>query len=446
MDGFATVQYLRTLEITQVHSFQDALTKLGAIVQETSREKPLRQHLIPTIPHILDQVCTVVSDEIEYLRLLRGLLLILRNLTVETPELDVSVVLKSLVSFKNTVNQKDIYEKVIMVYYQILSNVSEYNDMEFLSDTYSLLINEFELCNTYKDLKLPMNLLIANSFRNPNNIYEVLHWNRNEIVEYLVNQFNVSNLDQLDDYHLVLVTALQRLISHESFNNWIKTQDLFGPELQKLLKVCQLIICSKDNWDNYQLIAILSWCVPLFDKVFDHVMELFNSKQLDKIKDLHHVLLIVLDCISELSKFNITKDFLINYKMINKLIPLLRVIHENIAPKNMMKSSSPSSIEFPHIKSIIIEIIAYLTHENFEIQESIRELHGLEVILSNCIIDDNNPFIKERAIICLKYLLYKNSSNQAFVASLEARKLIDDTLLQEINGEIKFKNGDLQLE
>ncbi len=59
----------------------------------------------------------------------------------------------------------------------------------------------------------------------------------------------------------------------------------------------------------------------------------------------------------------------------------------------------------------------------------------LEIVLSNCAIDDNEPFIKERSIMFLKYALYKNQENQEFVAKLEQRTAVDsqsrDFLLEE---------------
>ncbi|ODV58390.1 Ctr86p ASCRUDRAFT_77877 [Ascoidea rubescens DSM 1968] len=57
--------------------------------------------------------------------------------------------------------------------------------------------------------------------------------------------------------------------------------------------------------------------------------------------------------------------------------------------------------------------------DNFDNQEALRNEHGLEILLENCIIDEYNPFIKERVIICLKVSLKDNQKNQNFIRKIE---------------------------
>jgi ataxin-10 len=94
---------------------------------------------------------------------------------------------------------------------------------------------------------------------------------------------------------------------------------------------------------------------------------------------------------------------------------------------------------------MIIEILNALVHENFEVQEKMREVHGLELVLSNCIIDDNEPFIKERSIVCLRFLLLNNQKNQEFVSKLEAREAIPNETLDEAGFEVDIVDGKVKL-
>ena len=104
------------------------------------------------------------------------------------------------------------------------------------------------------------------------------------------------------------------------------------------------------------------------------------------------------------------------------------------------------STNFPEIKSFIIELLANLSYRNKENQDKIRELHGLEVVLSNCVIDDNDPFIKERSIICIRFLLEGNPENQKIVAQLEAKGVVKDKDLEEAGYEVKVnKEGEIKL-
>lgn len=463
MDECDILKFVSTLDLHDASSCsQSTLSQLGFVVNEAARDHEIRVRLTSTIPHIMNQIANVITSNtttttthIYYLRLVRGCLLLIRNLTIEKPEVDVSAILNSFRSFKLTVSRHqdpDIYDKLVVAYYQTLCNVSQYKPFDPINEFYDVM-EPSEL--SMSELKFPIALLVFNLFRDPANIYELLHSTTGKdhtIVDHMINEFTISDLELVDKYQFVLIDSFLALISHESFSNWMSNwmsnHSITDARFEKLLKISQIIIGSRENWDNSQLIGILSWILTMFYSYKDLTIQAFEAEQVTQLNQLHLGLLIVLDCISELSKFNLTKDFLISYKMVDQLVPLLRIIHENIGARNMMKKTTGSQdldIEFPHIKSIIIEILSYLSYDNFDIQERIRELHGLELVLSNCVIDDNNPFIKERAIICLKYLLYKNRDNQEFVRSLEARKLVDQEVLDEINGEVKIENGNLQL-
>ena len=89
------------------------------------------------------------------------------------------------------------------------------------------------------------------------------------------------------------------------------------------------------------------------------------------------------------------------------MIDVFKFIHDNIKPITIKTAKIEEITKFPSVKSYIIVILSYLAFESFDNQEKIRELGGLALVLSNCIIDNNNPFIKEQAIVCLKYLLNK---------------------------------------
>lgn len=101
--------------------------------------------------------------------------------------------------------------------------------------------------------------------------------------------------------------------------------------------------------------------------------------------------------------------------------------------------------KFPLIKGRIICVLGILTMGNRSVQDEIRERQGLELVLSNCIIDANNPFIKERSIICLRYLLEGNTENQAFVAKLEAKSTVTEEALQEAGLETEIIDGKIAL-
>lgn len=102
--------------------------------------------------------------------------------------------------------------------------------------------------------------------------------------------------------------------------------------------------------------------------------------------------------------------------------------------------------EFPLIKSKLIYLLSVLTCNSRYVQDKMRELHALEVVLSNCIIDQNNPYIKENSILCLKYLLENNKENKEFIAKIEpAKNNVTEKALDDAGMEAEIVDGTIRL-
>ncbi|CAG8533230.1 10215_t:CDS:10 [Ambispora leptoticha] len=63
-------------------------------------------------------------------------------------------------------------------------------------------------------------------------------------------------------------------------------------------------------------------------------------------------------------------------------------------------------------------IVSNLAYENRIVQDKVRKLGGIQLILNQCNIDDNNPFLREQSIFAIRNLLYQNSENQKLVGEL----------------------------
>ncbi|KAI8825777.1 spinocerebellar ataxia type 10 protein domain-containing protein [Fimicolochytrium jonesii] len=84
----------------------------------------------------------------------------------------------------------------------------------------------------------------------------------------------------------------------------------------------------------------------------------------------------------------------------------------------MVAQQEPTQSPFFMLKCDVIKIISNLSYEAKEVQDAFRLFGGVEAVLSQCAIDDDNPFIKEQSILALRNLLDGNPANQALVASL----------------------------
>ncbi|XP_040885606.1 ataxin-10 [Toxotes jaculatrix] len=96
-------------------------------------------------------------------------------------------------------------------------------------------------------------------------------------------------------------------------------------------------------------------------------------------------------------------------------------------------------------KAHLIRLIGNLCHRNTNNQEKVRELEGIPLILDNCNIDSNNPFISQWAIFAIRNLLEHNKQNQQLVADLERRGPADYSALKELGFLVEERDGSLLL-
>ncbi|KAF3705008.1 Ataxin-10 Spinocerebellar ataxia type 10 protein -like protein [Channa argus] len=96
-------------------------------------------------------------------------------------------------------------------------------------------------------------------------------------------------------------------------------------------------------------------------------------------------------------------------------------------------------------KAHLIRLIGNLCHCNTNNQNKVRELEGVALILDNCNIDSNNPFISQWSIFAIRNLLENNTQNQQLVASLERRGTADYSALKELGFLVEERDGGLLL-
>lgn len=107
------------------------------------------------------------------------------------------------------------------------------------------------------------------------------------------------------------------------------------------------------------------------------------------------------------------------------------------SPPPPVATEEPADFEWRNLKKLIVLVLSSLVWKSPTVQNQIRQHGGVEVILSCTQHDQNNPYIKEHAVMCLKFLLEGNKENQALVGNLEAREVVgDQQVLQEMGIEI----------
>jgi palmitoyltransferase len=98
-------------------------------------------------------------------------------------------------------------------------------------------------------------------------------------------------------------------------------------------------------------------------------------------------------------------------------------------------TEDPSEFEWRNLKKLVVLVLSSLVWKCPDVQNQIRKYGGVETILSCTSFDAHNPYIKEHAVMCLKFLLEGNRENQKLVEELEAREVVKD------EGGVLEKNG-----
>jgi hypothetical protein len=89
-------------------------------------------------------------------------------------------------------------------------------------------------------------------------------------------------------------------------------------------------------------------------------------------------------------------------------------------------TEDPCEFEWRNLKKLVLLVLSSLVWRSPEVQTQIREHGGVECILSCTSFDAHNPYMKEHAVMCLKFLLENNKENQKIVEELEAREVVRD--------------------
>ncbi|KAF9953850.1 hypothetical protein BGZ72_005101 [Mortierella alpina] len=86
---------------------------------------------------------------------------------------------------------------------------------------------------------------------------------------------------------------------------------------------------------------------------------------------------------------------------------------------------------FVGLKRDIVRLVGNLAYRSRHVQDRIRQCNGLIVMLSQCNIDDANPYLREYAILAMKNILSGNPENQALIEELQPIEAVDHPALQE---------------
>lgn len=71
----------------------------------------------------------------------------------------------------------------------------------------------------------------------------------------------------------------------------------------------------------------------------------------------------------------------------------------------------PSDFEWRNLKKLTVLVLSSLIWKNKKVQDQVREYGGLEALVGCCRHDEHNPYIREHAIMCLRFAVEGNTEN-----------------------------------
>ncbi|KAF7056049.1 hypothetical protein CFC21_063504 [Triticum aestivum] len=72
----------------------------------------------------------------------------------------------------------------------------------------------------------------------------------------------------------------------------------------------------------------------------------------------------------------------------------------------------------------LVAVIANCLHGRKQVQDEVRQLNGIMLLLQQCVIDEGNAYLREWGLLAVKYLLEENEENQKEVSELQMQEPI----------------------
>ncbi|KAL9071684.1 MAG: hypothetical protein Q9157_005381 [Trypethelium eluteriae] len=94
-------------------------------------------------------------------------------------------------------------------------------------------------------------------------------------------------------------------------------------------------------------------------------------------------------------------------------------------------TDEPSDYEWRNLKKITVLVLTSLVWKSRAAQDQVRKHGGIEAVLNCTQHDEHNPYIREHAIMCLRFLLDSNKENQDVVRAMEAQGVVPSEVLDK---------------
>ncbi|KAI9841890.1 MAG: copper transport protein [Thelocarpon superellum] len=96
-----------------------------------------------------------------------------------------------------------------------------------------------------------------------------------------------------------------------------------------------------------------------------------------------------------------------------------------------LAADNPEEFEWRNLKKLVVLVLSSLVWKAPAVQDQVREHGGVEIVLQCCAFDAHNPYIREHAIMCLRFLLEGNEANMQLVRELQPQDVVPSEVLDQ---------------
>ncbi|CAA7406534.1 unnamed protein product [Spirodela intermedia] len=125
-----------------------------------------------------------------------------------------------------------------------------------------------------------------------------------------------------------------------------------------------------------------------------------------------------------------------------------RALHRRPSSEAASPPSSPSKVcPYRGFRRDLVAVIGNCTCGRRRVQDEIRQLDGILLLLQQCVVDEENPYLREWGMLAVSYLLEGNAENQRLVAELELQGSVDSPEVAELGLRVDLdkKTGRVKL-
>uniref|UniRef100_A0A2P2PJR4 Ataxin-related family protein n=1 Tax=Rhizophora mucronata TaxID=61149 RepID=A0A2P2PJR4_RHIMU len=129
-----------------------------------------------------------------------------------------------------------------------------------------------------------------------------------------------------------------------------------------------------------------------------------------------------------------TVDTLVSSGLLELLLGLLRELEPPTIIRKALKkndnqeatvSCSPKLCPYKGFRRDIVAVIGNCAYRRKHVQDEIRKMNWIFLLLQQCVTDEDNPFLREWGIWAVRNILEGNTENQQIVAELEIQGSVD---------------------